>query len=357
MGRRNYLQNSTYPDLGGSWLRANITDNDIRWAKLNLVPGKTQTCKFECSKGFKRTDSIPSSGGSLPPSWESRVHFRSGEQHPWVLVELGERYNLRDLRLAALEKRDPQLAPHVFFRKLAPGNDAMALAFLKEFGPLFCDNMERNPVMWIDLNDFWRRHARYAAILRLYESYDDYDLLREVIVDLAANAPTLDQAGDAAIGMIPHTHKGHPFVRTVDLQASDAYKATDEDGDPFYPHQYLKGLAGDLIESELILHTYKDLGSSWFAVEDDDEIKFRPERVILSLWAGMWEMFGLDTWSGSSWKVCRICGKYFYPLQRNSDCCKPEHQALWSKRIWARNRRQKMKKAGLEPPMDSDQVG
>jgi hypothetical protein len=264
------------------------------------------------------------------------------------MVRIVWKYDMRAVRETAILKRDPLLAPHVFFRSLAPGNDALALVFLKEFGPLFRNDMEGEPVVWIDLNDFWRRHARFCAINRLYEALQDHDKLLEAVVDLASNVNTLNAVGPADIGWIPDTQAGKPYLRLVNVQPPEHYTARDEAGAPLFGYEELRDFAKQVIQTELILQTHRDLGSSWVPIEEDGEIGFRPARVVLSLWAGLWEMFGLDTWSGSYWRVCRICGRYFYPLQYNSECCTPKHQALWSKQVYARKRRQEAKKGQKE---------
>ena len=69
----------------------------------------------------------------------------------------------------------------------------------------------------------------------------------------------------------------------------------------------------------------------------EDEL-FEPSRAFTSLWAAIWELFGLDT-RRYGWRVCRICGRLFYPKDRRSVCCNTQHQSLWSKRDWARRNR------------------
>jgi hypothetical protein len=338
MNRRKLLRTA-----GTCLARHKLTDEDIRWVKRNLVNGRDGVCPFERREGFIRCDADLICPTCVPDDWSKRIVFRPEQKHPWVMVRIVWKYDMREVRAKALRERDPELAPHVFFCKLAPGNDAMALAFLKEFGPLFRDDMEGEPVVWIDLNDFWRRHARFCAITRLYEALENCDELRAAVVDMARNVHVLNAVGPADIGWIPDTHAGKPHIRLVKVQPPELYTARDESGTPLFGIEELRDFAKQVICAELVLHTYQGLASSWVPLEEDGEIRFRPARVVLSLWAGLWEMFGLDTWSGSYWKVCRICGKYFYPLRCNSDCCKPEHQALWSKRIYARKRRQSQK--------------
>jgi hypothetical protein len=225
------------------------------------------------------------------------------------------------------------------FRKLSPGIDAVALDFIREFGPLFLDDMTREPVVWIDLNDFWKRHARFVAIVRLYESINDCEQLRNTLISIAENIQSLDEAGPARIGMIPDTGKDTPFIRYVSLNRPEDFRRVDEEGDLTWNHQCLQLHARELICAELILQTHDGIRSGWEENREEEGVGFRPTRIITSLWAGLWEMFGLDTWRGYSWKACRICSRYFYPMQANSECCTPQHQALWSKREYARKRR------------------
>jgi hypothetical protein len=92
-----------------------------------------------------------------------------------------------------------------------------------------------------------------------------------------------------------------------------------------------------------MLQTFEGIRSGWKEIDEEEGMGFRPTRIVTSLWAAMWEMFGLETWRGYSWRSCKICSKYFYPLQVNSECCSPEHQALWSKRQYAKKRRESEK--------------
>jgi hypothetical protein len=268
------------------------------------------------------------------------VDFKADEVHPWVLVQMGARYDFRQKFEEAQSERDPEIAPHVMFRRLSPRNDAVALGFIRDCGPLFLDDMTRNPIVWIDLNDFWRKHARFVAVVRLFETLNDCENLRNAVVDIAERRQILDDAGPAGMGMIPHTHKNLPFVRLVDLWQPQDYRMLDQDGDPMYNHQLLRIHTREIICAELMLQTFEGIRSGWKEIDEEEGMGFRPTRIVTSLWAAMWEMFGLETWGGYSWRSCRICSKYFYPVQVNSECCNPEHQALWSKRQYAKKRRE-----------------
>jgi hypothetical protein len=341
MGRRKVLLSSTVHRFDGVWWRASLTRMDLLWARRNLVKGQDGKCQVERQPGFTRASLQPHfTGATLPESWSQRVVFVVDEIHPWVLIQLNERFDFRDKFEKAQFNGDPELAPHIMFRRLAHGNDAVALGFLQECGPLFLDDMTRKPLVWIDLNDFWRRHERFVAILRLYESMRDFKSLAEAIIDLAQRKCELQAAGPAGLGMIPHTHKDLPYIRHVHLSEPHYYSMVDEDGDPMWTQRGFQDLARQLIRSELILQTFEGIRSGWEEIAEEGGFEFRPTRIVTSLWAAMWEMFGLDTWRGYSWRSCKICSRFFYPLQMNSECCTPRHQALWSKRQYARKRRE-----------------
>jgi len=342
VGRRKLLQTSTEYKFDSFWWRSSLTKEDLFWAQNNLVKGPDGKCAFERRPEFTREyeEWVHFVGPTLPKDWLHRVRFKYDEVHPWVLVELDELYDFRQKFEEAQRERDPEIAPHVRFRRLAPENDAVALGFILECGPLFQDDMTRKPIVWIDLNDFWRKHARYVAVVRLYETLDDCEKLRNAVVDIAERRQILDAAGPAGLGMIPHSHKNQPFARLVNFWQLEEYTMLDQDGDPMLDHQVLRDHAREIICAELMLQTFQGIYPGWKELDEKEGMGFRPTRVVTSLWAAMWDMFGLDTWRGYGWRSCRICPKYFYPLQINSECCNPEHQALWSKRQYAKKRRE-----------------
>ncbi len=348
MGRRKLLLTSNVHRFEGSWPNASLSDEDLKWARRNLVKGTDGKCEFERRRGFRRDRPTTSIRVSLPKDWAWRVNFKTGEVHPWVRVQLGARYDFREKFNEALNARDPELAPHVMFRRLTPGNDAVALGFIRDCGPLFLDDMTRNPIVWIDLNDFWRRHARFVAIVRLYETLDDCERLRNALASMVENLQSLNEAGPQEIGKIPDTGRNTPFIRYVYLHEPQEFGRVDQDGDLTWDHQRLRDHAREIIQAELILQTFEGIRSGWVELDEEEGFGFRPTRIATSLSAAIWEMFGLDTWRGYGWRSCRECAKYFYPSQVNSECCCPEHQALWSKRQYAKKRRESEKLAAFK---------
>lgn len=344
MGRLNLLQTSSLRGFEGTWPQASLSESDILWARRNLVRDKDGVSNLQNNPQFRNStdvnfrDYVP----SLPKKWEGRVVFEQGRSHPRVLLQMGRRYDFRERFEQAYAERDPAIAPHVMFQSLSPGNDAVALEFIKECGPLFLDDFDNQANVWVDLNDFWSKHARFRAIVRLYEELEGCETLRVALLSLLGNIESLNAAGPKPIGYIPDPQKTKPFEKLVDFSEfkPDEYSLRGRNNVLAWNHQRLRDHARTIILAELTLQTNDGLRSGWEYLPEEEGVGFRPIRIITSLWAAIWEMFGLETWRGYSWRSCRICSKYFYPMQANSDCCTPQHQALWSKREYARKRRE-----------------
>jgi hypothetical protein len=291
----------------GRWKSA-IGEEDLGWARRHMAPG-----------------------GSPAERWldspDLILYFKPEESHPHAVVGLDEQYTFREVYQRALTEDNPTLAPHVQFKTLEHGNNAAALGFLQEYGPLFRVTGSQGERVDVDLNDFWRKHLRFFAVVELFESAQDPERLRAAWSWIDAMIDVINEAEPKPLGYIPQPDGGFAVIDIPELLRN----ASPRD---------LRGTAHDLILSELALQSDARLRTNWESTyEDDAPFSFRPTRVVTSLWAVMWEMFGLDTWRGWGWNSCRICSRYFYPRQANSECCTPQHQALWSKREWARKNR------------------
>jgi len=343
MGRQKLLLSSSTHGFEGTWPEASLSQTDLSWARRNLIKGEDGLCnlqrdpkfQYESNKHFEEYVPI------LPEKWKDRVVFREGEPHPRVRLRMGRLYDIRERFQRAYDEREPDIAPHVMFRTLAPGNDALALGFMKEFGPLYLNDFDLHTNVLVDLNDFWNKHARFIAVVRLYELFDDCEALRSALADLLGNIELINAAGPAPVGCIPDPQKGQPFPEVIPLSVYEPneYNLRGRNGDLAWNHQRLRDHARKIIWAELTLQTNEGLRSGWAIDKKEEAAKFRPVRVITSLWAAIWEMVGLESWRGHGWRACRDCGEYFYPNQVNSECC-PKHQALWSKRQYAKKRRE-----------------
>lgn len=351
MGKLNLLRNSTGAEFQGTWFKAQLTGKDLIWARTNLVKGSDGRCILERQPRKQMPVDLPypdfvtsvRAGRFLGPN---DVHY-DGRPHPQVQVRIGEQYDFREAFHRAQAERDPELAPHIGFLKLAPGNDAVALGFIRECGPLFRKTWDAGEIVQVDLNDFWLKHSRFVAIARIFEAFSDPQSLYSVMADVSKNQDQLDQAGPASIGSIPDNDDQGKYTRLGYLDPHEFYLRKNPDGSSFLELELVRSQARKILFSELTLQTHEGIRSGWALAQevDDGQIAFRPTRVVTSLWAAMWEMLGLETSRGWGWKSCRICARYFYPLQHNSDCCNPEHQALWSKRRYAKRRRDSEKLA------------
>ena len=323
---------STMP-IEATWWRADITNEDLSWIRQNL--GRD----LEGQKRFK----VLARGVGLPagfPEHPLPVAFYEGERAPRVMIALGERYDFRRAYLKSREDRDPYLSPHGSFRHLEPGYHFHAFQFMQEFGPLFIesDTRLRGDTWWLNLSDFWHRHARFVAVANLWEDRFQPEKLRDHWTYIGANRELLDRAGAAPLGYIPDPKHKHIRICSPMPWEWAPFKWELPGSDSL-----LRSLVYELIHSELILHT-QDCVQTWTrrTVPHDEFIwdeEFAPTRAFTSLWAVIWELFGLDVEHAYSWKLCQECGRLFYPKDRRSVCCNTEHQSLWSKRQWARRHR------------------
>jgi hypothetical protein len=285
--------------------------------------------------------SSPASGPAVQYKrcpWAERVTLKDGETAPRVLVSLGEPYNYYSAYAKARERRDPHLSPHGLFRNLQPGYHKHGFQFMQEFGPLFIESPTRfrGDTWWLSLADFWDRHARFVAVAKLWEDRSDPEKLRKHWDSLREQHTRLDRAGGAPLGYIPD-----PIRKYIQLHRMPWEFEQNVSPFPSANADFQRSMVYKLVHSELILHT-QDCISTWAATNRSPSplfqtTAFEPTRCFTSLWGVIWEQFGLDT--RHEWRLCRECGKLFYPKDSRSVCCSTEHQSLWSKREWARKHR------------------
>ena len=331
-GSKYFPQFSTI-SIEATWWRADITNEDLSWIRQNLGRDLEGQGSFEVlAKDEELTAGFPEH--PLP------VAFYENERAPRVMIALGERYDFRRAYLESRQSRDPYLSPHGSFRHLEPGYHFHAFQFMQEFGPLFIesDTRLRGDTWWLNLSDFWDRHARFVAVAKLWEDRFQPEKLRDHWTYIGANHELLDRAGEAQLGYIPDLK--YKYIRICPPMPWE--------WEPFKwelpgVDNHLRSLVYELLYSELILHT-QDCIQTWTRrtvphpefVWDEE---FAPTRAFTSLWSVIWELFGLDVEHAYSWKLCQVCGRLFYPKDRRSVCCNTEHQSLWSKRQWARRHR------------------
>jgi hypothetical protein len=332
---KRFLKFSTISIEEQGW-RAESSQEEIAWVQKNLGHNLDGQQQFRTVPSGESLHCI----GFYPGCpWTARIAYVEGETAPRVLIPLGGKYSFRAAYLEARTSRDPHFSPHGLFRGLEPGFHKHAFQFMQKFGPLFIDASTRlrGEAVWMSLSDFWKRHARFVAVAKLWEDRFDSEKLRVDWTAMGEQHETLNAGGIAPLGYIPDPR--HGFIR---LCPSLPWEREGHELEVFNSHSFLRQLVCELVHTELILNT-QDCIQTWGrkAVTHEEfmwDEMFEPTRAYTSLWSAMWELFGLDT-RQYGWKICQLCGRFFYPKDRRSVCCSTEHQSLWSKRVWARKKR------------------
>jgi hypothetical protein len=332
---KQFLRFSTI-QIEDQWWRAEIGREEIAWVQQNLGHNLDGRQHF---RAVAQEVSLPVRGLYPGCPWTDRIVYVEGEKAPTVLIPLGKKYSFREAYVKARNEHDPDLSPHGLFRSLEPGCHKHAFQFMKEFGPLFINAPNRllGEPLWISLAEFWNRHARFVTVAKLWEDRFDPDKLSADWTAIGEQHEKLNAAGAAPLGYIPDST--HGFVR---LCPKLPWERDGHELELLQSHSFLRQLVCELLHCELILNT-QDCVQTWTrkTVPHEESVwdeMFEPTRAYTSLWSAIWELFGLDT-RQYGWKICQICGRFFYPRDRRSVCCSTEHQSLWSKRMWAQQYR------------------
>jgi len=256
--------------------------------------------------------------------------------------ELGRFYNLRHAYDRAHELKDPYLAPHGFFRRLAHGNTGHAREFLEKFGPLVLSAGKRFTPgchVGVSLEQFWTAHSRFCLVTNLWESRDDRARLAAALLEVYRHRQDRSPFEELPIG----TKFGPPPSTNHQLYRFP-WEEVDQEPEEWLHRAGLADLrncAFYLIHLELNLH----MRSRHIVWQRSWEPPKEGWRVVIwteSLWSAMWEFWGCDT-ASLSWRRCPHCQRLFYPKRRDQFYCKPRQQALASKREYARKLRARQK--------------
>ena len=336
MRREDIRKFSTVP-RESLWWRANITKNDLGWAKQHLG---------HSLDGSKEFESIPASSlclvdGRVGASWDNRVVFVEGENAPRIHIPRGEKYDYRRDYEKSRHERDPYLSPHGLFRKLENGFHFHALQFIQQFGPLTWQSKTlTGGAEWVRLSDFWDKHARFVGVSMLWEARSD-DQLRQAWQWIYLRRDLINRVAPAPFGYMPlwKVDNYSPPSELLPWEREEGFESAVND---FADFGILRKYSLEVIQSELNMHT-SDCRQIWMMNpigNASQDVAFRPTRGFSSLWGAIWDLFGQDASALThSWRLCLECGRLFYPKDRRSVCCTTEHQALWSKRKWAREHR------------------
>ncbi len=122
--------------------------------------------------------------------------FVEGEDAPRALVPLGQEYDYRQAYFESRKAGDPYLSPHGLFRRLEPGYHRHAFEFMQKFGTLFIHSTTRfrGESLWVNLSDFWNRHARFVAVAKLWEDRFDPSKLVADWADIVSGTNNLTVA-------------------------------------------------------------------------------------------------------------------------------------------------------------------
>jgi hypothetical protein len=321
--------------LETQWWRADIHQEDISWVRQHLGRAREAAKQFEV---IPKTVSIIES--PIGPDWPSRVRFVEGETAPRVQIPLGERYDYRAEYGRAKLNRDPHLSPHGLFRDLENGRHEHAMQFMQRFGPLIwkITTGRRGDEGWVNLSDFWDRHARFVAVAQLWESRFEPEALKQAWRWIHERLDQVNRVGPAPFGATPNWNfdQYYKFPGVFPWDRTGGIEKGLQWANPF-----LRMAAQEVVHYELNLQT-RDCDQIWVMqpLQDGQDVTFDPIRRYRTLWGAIWDLFGQDIGSLKyGWRVCHECKRRFYPKDHRSVCCSTAHQALWSKRKWARDHR------------------
>jgi hypothetical protein len=331
---KDHSKFSTQPPLESLWWRADINKEDVRWVRQNLGRGLEGIQRFEVT-----SKEIWLSPGPIGRTWASRVHFIEGEAAPRVQIPLGDKYDYRKEYLRARRERDPYLSPHGMFRQLENSFHEHAMKFMQQFGPLTWRVTTGRPGEegWVNLSDFWDKHARFVGVAQLWESRFDLEALKNAWRWIHGRLDRINRVAPAQFGGMPdwNFQKYYRFPGVFPWDRGGIEEGLE------VPHWSLLMTTHEIVHYELNLHT-RDCRQIWEmqSVEGSRDVTFKPIRSYESLWGVIWDLFGQDISTlKHGWRVCLECGRRFYPKDHRSVCCTTTHQALWSKRKWAREHR------------------
>ena len=214
------------------------------------------------------------------------------------------------------------------------------MQFMQQFGPLTwkLTTGHRGEEGWVSLDDFWNRHARFVGVVRLWESRFDQEALRNSWRWIHERLDRINKVGPAPFGAWPNWNFDRylEFPRRFPWDVHGGIEVGLQE-----PHSLLLLKTHEIVHYELNLNT-QECRQIWTiqSVSTGQDVRFEPIRSYGSLWAAIWGLFGEDICTlRHGWRSCLECGKRFYPKDHRSVCCTSKHQALWSKRKWAREHR------------------
>jgi hypothetical protein len=332
----NYFRKFSTIPRESLWWRAKITKDDLQWVRQHL--GRS----LDRGKGFETVPpSLHLTDGPISRSWDERVVFVEGATAPSVNIPIGDRYDYRLEYERARSEGEPHLSPHGLFRALESGFHPHALQFMQHFGPLTWKFHAPRGGEWVSLSDFWDKHARFVGVSMLWEARSDDQSLKQPWRWIYERRDQINRVGPSPFGYVPlwKVDNYSPPSEGLLWEREEGFEAAVND---FADFGILRKYSLEVIQSELNMHT-ADCRQIWMMSpigNESQDVAFKPTRGFSSLWGAIWDLFGQDASALThSWRVCLECSRLFYPKDHRSVCCTTKHQALWSKRKWAREHR------------------
>jgi hypothetical protein len=286
---------------------------------------------------MKRARPIPIRGylQRLPNQWcRMEIQDPVGATATQLVGTLSEEYDLQDRYEVGQEKKRLDLTPHGFFLQLAPGNRGHAREFLGKFGPLKLAPGERilGTHTIVNLDEFWAMHLRFRLVTELWNSLQHRSALSQAFVRISRDRERASRHQEfvlATESSPPPTAnvRAFEFPWERSRQSVEEWLQTVKLAD-------LRRTALYLVNIELNIHC-RALRFIWSRGWEGSASKFRPVIWLDSLWAAMWQFWGMDTNTGLPARRCPHCQELFYPKRRDQFYCTPRQQSLASKRQYA----------------------
>jgi hypothetical protein len=331
------------------WRRALFSDQELSWLKSAFRVRPSAEAKVVDTPLRSRMNLLGwvESQTKIAPMVRTKIA-------PMVRVTLGEEYDLRSCRDLARRRRRPMLAPHGLFRVLVHGNDYQAVEFLSKFGPLELDSFDPNlgsESFWLNLEEFWARHARFVAAVGLWEARDHSQWLRDAWrrvhrlvpeIEGGASLPFASMSVDwDRVGLRTRTEQAIHEEQEVELPWQRSRPAFEEWLDSS-TDQKLRNWAIAVVSHELGVNAAART-PTWRYERSAGHDQFTLTLTSGTLWNTIWEFFAEDTSDRGGWRVCPHCGKVFYPPRKDRMYCTTRLQQLASKREYARRSRAEAK--------------
>lgn len=268
--------------------------------------------------------------------WRMEIQDPVGAKSSQLLGILGEQYDLQDAYEAGQAKRRLDLTPHGFFLQLAPENRGHAKEFLQKFGPLKLNLGDRSVGngfhAGVNLDEFWSMHLRFRLVTELWDSLHHRDALSQAFVKISQNRERASHHQEFILATEPSpppaiTVRTYKFPWEQSRQPVEKWLRTVKLAD-------LRRDALYVVNIELNIHA-RAFRLIWGRGWEASATKFRPVIWLDSLWAAMWQFWGMDTNAGLTARRCPHCQKLFYPKRRDQFYCTPRQQGLASKRQYA----------------------